>query len=120
MDTPTNQLHTRTNRTAQVPVATEVGGLELNAADLKDHPAACPQHVMERLRDAALRLGLSIQVGAVRAGARLGRPRDGTWERFIEVTDERLPESLRLQKTVLTHNETWENAARRIGLWPTR
>lgn len=102
------------------PYSREVGGFELDKADLVGHPAECPDSVMERLRTAAIKLGLSIQVGAKKATATGGRPRDGTWERYIEVTDERLPVPFRVQVTRLEYDEEWANAARRIGLWPTR
>lgn len=115
MGTPTNRLHERTDlATVRRPFNREVGGFELDKADLAGHPAACPDDVTGRLRSAALQLGLSIQVGARR---RLSARR--TWERYIVVTDERLPKAFQVQTTTLRDDETWVNAARRIGLWPT-
>jgi hypothetical protein len=100
---------------------TEVGGFTLSPEEARAHPAACPDYVMERMRTAALKLGLSVQVGARRPARYqfLGRPTDGKWERYIVVTDERLPEHLQEQTTTLASSETWEGAARRLALWPT-
>lgn len=103
------------------PFQHEVGGFTLSPEEARAHPAACPERVMERMRTAALKLGLSVQVGARRPKARgLGHPQDGTWVRYIVVTDERLPEHLQEQTTTLAHVESWEDAARRLALWPTR
>jgi hypothetical protein len=103
------------------PFRREVGGFVMDPEEARRHPAACPDRVMERMRTAALKLGLSVQVGARKPATRLGgRPQDGTWERYVVVKDERLPEHLQEQTTVLAHSETWEDAARRLALWPSR